>query len=581
MPSPASPPVGRLSPWAPLRHRIFLLLFIAQVASNLGTLMQAVASAWVMGDLGASRALVALVQTATFLPVFVFGLPAGALADIIDRRRLLIAAQGWMMVVAGVMAALAFFDMLTPLNLLLLTLALGLGTAFNIPAWFAIQPELVPKREFSQAVALNALTYNVARAVGPALGGLLLAAAGPGWVFVVNGVSFVAVVGVLMRWRRPEDERSLPAESLRGAMRAGMRYAANAPVLRAVLARTTLYVFPGVAVQALLPVTARENLNLGSGGYGLLLGCFGLGAATAAAFLPRLQERLAPDRLLAINTAVLLVVLVVEALVPQTVLVAIALVLGGFVWATGTTVANVAAQSALPEWVRARGMGLFSLVITGSVSIGAAMWGGVAEWGVTGAYLGAAACLLVSMVAVRRWPLAPTQGLDLSAVPGEAPEVTFMPHSTDGPVLVTLTYDVPQPEAARFAEAMRDVERARRGTGAFQWSLYRDLSVPDRYLETFAVESWAEHVRQHHRRTAGDTHIEIVLAYSNDDPQVSHYVSAYSHGALGEVSEAMTLEPGQRPVVVPAGLAEEVDAIETDGLAADEPDEGIRSETAT
>ncbi len=265
-----------------MRHKIFFALFIAQMASNIGTLMQSVGSAWLMGDLGASTAIVALVQTATFLPVLVVGIPAGALADIIDRRRLILFTQGWMMVWAFLLAALTFADRITPNLLLILTFALGLGTALNGPAWQAIQPDLVPKDEVPQAVALGALTYNVGRAIGPALGGFIVAAAGPAWVFLFNAVSFVGVLIVVTVWKSPRLGTHLPIESLAGATRAGLRYGANAPLLRGVLMRTALFIVPASALQALLPTVVRVELHLGSGGYGALLACFGGGAASSA-----------------------------------------------------------------------------------------------------------------------------------------------------------------------------------------------------------------------------------------------------------------------------------------------------------
>ncbi|HEY8093962.1 MAG TPA: MFS transporter, partial [Acidimicrobiales bacterium] len=525
-----SPP-QRASAWGPLRHRIFLALFIAQIASNIGSMMQTVGAAWLMGDLSDSPTLVALVQTATLLPVFLIGLPAGALADIVDRRRLLIASQTWMLLTAACLAALSFADLITPLSLLCLTFALGLGGAVTLPAWQAIQPELVPKSEFPQAIALGALTFNVGRAIGPALGGVVVALAGPPWVFLLNAISFLAVVAVLFRWRRPSAVSTLPAETMAGALRAGVRYASNASALRHVLVRATVFVLPAGAVLSLLPVVARDRLGLGSGGYGLLLACFGVGAALSAVLRPRIDAVLRPDRVMEVGTGVVVVLLLVDAVAANPWAVGAALFVGGAAWTLVFTTMSVAAQSSLPAWVRARGMGLFSLVTVGGLAVGSAVWGIVASRSLVVAQVAAAITLVIGTLLTRPWRISAPEHLDLSPAPSDDPIVSLVPRPTDGPVLVTITYQVPDPETADFVAAMRRVERQRRRTGARRWGLYRDLAAPDLMLEIFVVESWAEHLRQHDRRTATDlAALDIVRAFVKGDVAVGHYVSAYGLG---------------------------------------------------
>ncbi|MCU1452846.1 MAG: transporter [Acidimicrobiales bacterium] len=534
---------ARLSPWAPLRHRIFLALFIAQMASNVGTLMQSVGSAWYMGDLHGSPALVALVQTATFLPVFIVGIPGGALADIVDRRRLLLVTQMIMMAAAVALTVLAFAHRVTPLSLLVLTFALGLGTALNGPAWQAIQPDLVPRRELSQALSLGALTYNVGRAIGPALGGLVLAAAGPAWVFAVNALSFLGTVLVLAAWRQERPESRLPSETLAGATRAAMRYGMNAPVLRRVLVRVAALMVPAAALQALLPIVVRDSLHRGSGTYGALLACFGVGAAVAAVLRPRFEERLSRDGLLVLATVLLAVGLLVDGFVHEPVAVGAGLFAAGVGWTTAFTTTNVAAQSTLAAWVRARGMGLYMLVLTGGIALGSALWGTLAGWSLAGAHLVAGLMLLSGLFLVRRWPIATTATIDASPVTGVDPVVTLVPRPDDGPVLVTVTYHVPFEKVRSFVEAMRGIERHRRRTGAYQWNLFRDLAAPDRFVETFVVDSWAEHLRQHSRNTtATDARLEIVRAYSERGVDISHLISAYSPGALEAVELQGTVE---------------------------------------
>jgi MFS family permease len=520
---------ARLSPWAPLRYPVFRALFIAQLASNIGTLMQSVGSAWLMGDLGASPFLIALVPTASMLPVLLVGVPAGALADIFDRRRLLIGGQMWMLACAAALAVMSFAHVVTPASLLALTFGLGTGSALTFPAFQAIQPDLVPPHEFRQAFALGSLTFNVGRAIGPAIGGLVVAVAGPGWVFLLNAVSFLAIVGVLVWWRRPEAELDMPAETLSGAMRAGLRYAMHSPNLRGVLNRTAAFTIPAAALQALLPVVARSRLGLSSGGYGVLLGCFGIGAASAAVIRPRLDARFHHDQLVFGASLALAAALVVEGTSRMSWAIGLAMLVGGLAWATALTSTGVSAFSALPEWVRARGMGLYLIVLAGGVALGSAAWGALAETNLTAAHLVAAAVLVVGLTSSRRWLLGSVTGLDLRMAPMDDPAVMLVPHPTDGPVLVTVTYEVPDDDVHAFADAMRLVERHRRRTGAYRWGLFRDLAAPEQFIETFVVESWGEHLRQHRRTTVNaDRFLDPVRRYLGDDVVATHYLSVYS-----------------------------------------------------
>jgi len=525
---------GRQSPWAPLRYPVFRALFIAQLASNIGTLMQSVGSAWLMGDLGASPFLIALVQTASLLPVLLVGIPGGALADIFDRRRLLIMGQLWMLFCAAALALMSFLDVVTPFSLLALTFGLGLGAALTFPAFQAIQPELVPPREFRQAIALGSMTFNVGRAIGPAIGGFVVAIGGPGWVFLINAVSFLAIVGVLVWWRRPVTEDTMPAETLSGAVRAGLRYATHSPALRAVLNRTAVFIVPAAALQALLPVVVRDRLGLGSGGYGVLLGCFGIGAASAAVIRPRLDERFSHDQLVFGSSVVMIMSLVVEGFSRLAWASGVAMFVGGLAWATALTSTGVSSFSALPEWVRARGMGLYQLVLAGGIAIGSAAWGALAEVNLVGAHLIAAATMLLGLTTSRRWLLGTATGLDLRLIPTDDPRVAIVPHPMDGPVLVTLVYQVPAEDVQTFADAMRRVERHRRRTGAYRWGLFRDLATPHQFIETFVVESWGEHLRQHRRTTvnADDRFLDPVRPYLIPGVPAGHYLSVYSPDGL-------------------------------------------------
>ena len=312
-------------------------------------------------------------------------------------------------------------------------------------------------------------------------------------------------------------------------MRAGLRYGANSRALRHVLVRSLMFVLPAGALLSLLPVVARDRLGLGSGGYGLLLACFGIGAALAAVLRPRIDAVLNPDRMVEVGTIVIAVVLLIDGLATNQWVVGAALFFGGGAWTLTFTTTNVAAQSALPAWVRARGMGLFSLVTVGGLALGSALWGLVASRSLVGAQVLAAVTLLVGGLATRRWRVSAPQHLDLSPAPSDDPIVTLVPRPTDGPVLVSVTYQVPEADMAEFTSAMRRVERQRRRTGARRWGLYRDLAAPDLVLEVFVVESWAEHLRQHDRRTTTDlVALDIVRPFVRGDVAVAHYVSAYS-----------------------------------------------------
>jgi predicted MFS family arabinose efflux permease len=404
-----------------------------------------------------------------------------------------------------------------------------MGSALTFPAFQAIQPDLVPAHEFRQAFALSSLTFNVGRAVGPAIGGLVVAVAGAGWVFLLNAISFLAIVGVLVWWRQPVNEMDLPVETFGGAVRAGIRYAMHSPNLRGVLHRTALFCFPAAALQALLPVVARNRLGLSSGGYGVLLGCFGVGAASAAVIRPRLDERFDHDQLLFGSSLGVAGALVVEGTSHVTWVVGVAMFVGGLAWATALTSTGVASFSALPEWVRARGMGLYLIVLAGGVAMGSAVWGALAGWSLTMANVIAAGVLLLTLTTSRKWRLGTVTGLDLRLVATDDPMVTMVPHPTDGPVLVTVTYEVPGDDVHDFAEAMRLVERHRRRTGAYRWGLFRDLANPHQFIETFVVESWGEHLRQHRRTTVNaDRFLDPVRRYLAGAVVVTHYLSVYS-----------------------------------------------------
>jgi MFS family permease len=529
-----------LSAWSPLQRSLFRALWIAAIASNIGTWMQNVGGVWLMTSLTPSPLMVALMQTATSLPVFLIGLPAGALADIIDRRCLLLFWQGWMLVAAAVLGGMTLLGIVSPWLLLTLTFVLGLGAAMSAPAWQAIIPELVPRPELPAAVALNGAGFNIARAVGPALGGLVVAAAGAAAVFLLNALSFLGIMLVLYHWHRPQRRSALPTERLVGAMRAGVRYVSHAPALQAVLVRTAVFISCSSALWALLPLVARQELKLGAEGYGALLGCLGAGAVIGAAYLPRVRQRVSVDRLLIIATVVFAIATLALAYMHNLVVLGIALMAGGFAWLATMSSLNIAAQTTVPGWVQARSLGVYQLVFQGGLAIGSAIWGLVAQHsGNAIALSGAAIGLILGLVVAKRYRLAAGEKLDLATSHHWAEPVVMVELRPEaGPVLVTVEYHIDPKQSQDFVQVMHELSDSRKRDGAIRWGLFYDTADPNRFVETFIVESWAEHLRQHERATVADRLAEEgVRAFLSSDkpPIVSHLIYARDADSNGTI----------------------------------------------
>jgi predicted MFS family arabinose efflux permease len=545
-PEPSEPSVPD-SPWAPLAARVFRALWIAQLVSNIGSWMQTVGAQWLL--IGDSAALVTLVQTASGLPIVLLALPSGVIADRFDRRTVLLTAQFAMLAVSCVLTALAFMDALTAVPLLALTFLLGCGTALMGPAWQAIQPELVERRRLPEAAALGAVNMNLARALGPALGGVVVAAAGAGWVFAFNAASYLGIAAVLMLWRRPATASPAAGdEKLLAALYAGRRYVWHAPGVRRVLLRTVLFIPGGAALWSLLPVIASRSLGLGSDGYGLLLGAVGVGAVAGAFVLPRLRRVLGANGTLGAGALVFACVLAVLATVPIPWLVAVVLLPAGVAWIGVLSTLNAAVQTRLPGWVRARGLGVYLLVFQGGQALTAPLWGALADWlGLAASLLAGSVLMLVSAVSVRRWPLHDATRIDPS--PSDhwpVPPLVFEPGPADGPVLVSVTYRVAPENHADFTRHMDQVARSRRRTGAFTWGLYQDGNDPARFIENYLVASWSEHLAQHHSRlTATDRRYEEQarrLLVPGTAPEVTHAFDATSGPAVPDTGDAVSAQ---------------------------------------
>ncbi|WP_413754008.1 MFS transporter [Streptomyces sp. R-74717] len=545
------------SAWAPLAARVFRALWIAQLVSNIGSWMQTVGAQWLL--IGHDAALVTLVQTASSLPVVLLALPSGVLADRFDRRTVLLVAQFAMLAASTTLSVLAFADALTPALLLGLTFLLGCGTALMGPAWQAIQPELVERRQLGQAAALGAVNMNLARALGPALGGAVVAAAGAGWVFAFNAASYLGTAAVLALWRRPGAKPpTAQGEKLLTALHAGRRYVWNAPGVRRVLLRTVLFIPGGAALWSLLPLVASRSLGLGSGGYGVLLGAVGAGAVSGAFALPAIRRALGVNGTLAAGALVFAGVLAVLATVRVPWLAAVVLLPAGLAWIGVLSTLNAAVQARLPGWVRARGLAVYLLVFQGGQALTAPLWGALADGpGLTVSLLAGSGLLLLGAVSVRRWPLHGTDGIDPS--PSDhwpVPPLVFEPGPADGPVLVSVVYRIAAANRAAFIECMDHVARSRRRTGALTWGLYQDGSDPGRFVENYLVASWSEHLAQHHSRlTATDRrHEERArrLLVEGTAPEVTHAFDAAAGPVVPETGDAMTTPgrrrpPGERP----------------------------------
>jgi len=523
----------RVSNWRPLQQPLFRALWLASLTSNIGTWMHEAGAAWLMTSLTSSPVMVALMQTATTLPILFLALPAGALADGVDRRRMLLLTQASMFLAATTLGVVTLADAMTPWLLLILTFALGTGAAMNAPAWQATTPELVPRADLPSAVALTGMGLNLARAVGPALGGIVVALAGAWAVFFLNALSFLSIIVVLYRWRRSQTNNRVPTERVLNSIRAGMRYARHAPALKAVLVRTGLFVPFASALWALLPVLARHEMGLDSVRYGILFGSLGAGAVAGAIALPKMQHRFSKDSLATGATTLFAAATVAMAEIRHFAWLCVVMAGGGAAWITLMASLNIATQTAVPSWVRARALALYLLMFQGSMAAGSAIWGAVTERaGISLALWCAAAGLLFSLSAIRRYPLTGVEELDLTpSAHWPEPTVVVKPKAEDGPVLVTVEYRIDPHHARDFTFAMEPVRQQRLRDGAIRSGLYFDPTDPSRYVETFVVESWAEHLRQHERVTVSDrVDEERARTFHIGDaaPATSHFIYAHS-----------------------------------------------------
>lgn len=504
----AAPLANPPSSWQPLQQPVFRMLWIATVVSNIGSWMSDVGINWTMLSLSADPLAIALVQAASSLPMFLFALPSGVMADIVDRRRYLIFSQIWMFIAAAGLTLLSLFGLVTPMILLAAIFLLSTGAAMSSPPFQAIVPDLVSKAELSPAIALNSLGINISRAIGPALGGLILSFAGPWMVFALNALSVLGVMWVLWRWKPAASVQRLPPEHFFSAVRAGLRYVHAAPVLRNVLIRTIAFFLFASAGWALLPLVARRELGLGPGGYGLMLACIGLGAICGAVLLPKLRARLNPDRLMVAASLLFAMTLLALAFVRHVWWLNAAEFFMGFAWIAVLSTLNVGAQRSAARWVKARALAVYLTVFFGAMTLGSAIWGQLAsQFGISQSLMVATVGLVLASVTALRWRLDkdPDLNLDLS---GQTDASGLKIAHGRGPVMVSYEYAIDPATGYDFMVAIQEMRRVRRRGGAISWSVYEDVQQPGIFVETFVIGSWMEHLREADRHTMNDLKIQ-------------------------------------------------------------------------
>ncbi|MEQ8291160.1 MAG: MFS transporter [Roseovarius sp.] len=494
------------TPRSPLSYPVFRALWIATVVSNVGTWMHDVGAGWLMTSLSPSPLLVALVQTATTLPMFLLALPAGALADIVDRRRMLLAAQVLGLLAAMTLAVLTAVGLVSPSILLATTFVLGVAAALSAPVFQAIVPELVGKQALPDAIALNSLGVNISRAVGPALGGVIVALAGIPAVFALNAVSVLGVLAVLYFWKRPQAVQTLPPEHFFDALKAGFRYTRHSPAMRLVLIRAVGFFLFGSALWAMLPLIARSGLGLDAAGYGVLMGCMGAGAVAGAILLKRLRTRVSANPLSVGATLLFAVSTLALALATHAWVAGPVLFMAGLGWIGMLTSLNLAAHMASPGWVKARALAVYLLTFQGAMTCGSVLWGALATGtSVATALIVAGVAQAVATVLAMRWRLPRGPAADLAPSHHWAePVVPVQPADDRGPVLIEIEYRVEPARLAAFVAALRRFKSVRQRDGAIRWDVWEDVAEPGRVVETFVVESWIEHQRQHARVTRAD-----------------------------------------------------------------------------
>jgi MFS family permease len=530
-PSPTAPAHAAAPAGSPFRHRAFTVIWIATVVSNIGGWIYNVASGWLMTSLDPNALIVSLVQVANSLPMFLFAIPAGALADIVNQRRFLIFGESAITIVSIAFAALVWLHLVTPVNLLVFSFVVTVGSAMTAPAWQAVVAKLVPKPDLPSAVAANSVGINVSRAIGPALGGILIGALGIAAPFWIDAFSNIGVIAALIWWRAPKKSGSaLPPESFGSAIRAGIRYARYNSYLRATLIRTTAFFVFGSAYWALLPLVARTQVAGGPTLYGVLLGAIGASAVGGAFLLKRLRAKFGADLLVAAASLGTAIATALFAVAHDPATAVLASVIAGASWIAAVSGLNISAQVALPEWVRGRGLAMYVTVMFGALTIGSAIWGQLAVLvGLSASLLVSAAGALVGILLTLRWKLQTGADVDFSpSMQWPDPITTHTIEADRGPVLVTVEYRIDPKNRKAFLHAIGQNSRERRRDGAYDWGIFEDPADESRFVETFLTDSWLEHLRLHRRVTKADRISEQAVRrfQIGEGPKTTHLIGA-------------------------------------------------------
>jgi MFS family permease len=549
--------IADASPLRPFRHSIFRDVWLANLLSRFGGLIQSVGASWLMVSLGASATLISLVQTSTTLPIMLFSLLAGALADTFDRRRLMLVAQAFMLAVSLALSLAALFGALTPWLLLVFTFLIGTGAALNGPAWQASVGDMVPRDDLPAAVALNSLGFNVARSTGPAVGGLIVAAFGAAVAFAVNAVSYLGLLVVLARWRSPKQRERLQRETLVRAMSAGVRYVALSPAIMTVLARSLVFGLGASAVPALMPLVARDLVAGGPLTFGLLLGAFGVGAVIGAYYSSGLRQKLSTEWFVRSALLALATASVAAALSGSVVLTMAALFLGGAGWVLALSTFNVTVQMASPRWVVGRTLALYQMSAFGGMALGSWAWGNITERaGVDIALVAAAGVSLVCLLIGFRFPLPAAQKLDLEPLGRwREPRLALPLEGRSGPVVTTIQYHINDARLPEFLTLMVERRRVRRRDGARHWSLLRDLQEPEIWIERYDTPTWTENVRHNERLTKADADVADRLRALNthdERPRVHRMIVRDLDAVLDDADDTVSLH---QPLTDPARQA--------------------------
>jgi len=525
----STPPPEPETPVSPLRVPVFRAIWLSSAVSNLGSLIQSVGAAWLMTAISDSADMVALVQASVTFPIMILALLAGAIADSLDRRRIMLTAQLFMFAASAALSICAWKGWLTPWLLLAFTFLIGCGTALNAPAWQASVGDMVPRSQIAGAVALNGMSFSVARSVGPAIGGALVAAAGASATFAANTGSYVALIWVLWRWRPPKQQHALPREPLAVAIAAGVRYVAMSPAIYTVLLRGVIFGMGASAVSSLMPLVAKVLLRGGPLTYGILLGAFGVGAVAGGLSMGRLRRVLTTENIVRGSCFVFALTVAAVGLSRSLLPTVLALIVGGAAWVMILSMFNVAVQLSAPRWVVARALSIYQMFTFGSMAGGSWLWGSLAESRSISFSLLASAIVLVACAGVGLVrPLAQAEELNLAPIRNWTEPTTTVPiEPRMGPIVVSVEYTIRERDVREFLAAMQERRRIRRRDGAGNWMLLQDLAEPELWIERFTTPTWLDYIRHSNRLTHEDAPIPqrlLALHRGPDKPRIRRMV---------------------------------------------------------